>query len=142
MHVLRQAEYAVRVGAGEIGLQHQLGDLGGVAGRHAGFDHGVGDQAAHGGSRVRVRASCASMSGFPAESFAAWPAEDRGLVGVGNLQAAHVRDAIQHGHVVGVIAAEHDIVGADQADHRFQRLVGMQDGVVDEALGDVVRLLA
>ena len=33
--ILRQAEDAVRIGAGEVGLQHQLGDLGGV-GRPAG----------------------------------------------------------------------------------------------------------
>ena len=51
LHVLRQAEDAVRVGADQIGLQHQLGDLGGIGVRHAAFEHRVVDQAAHGGSR-------------------------------------------------------------------------------------------
>ena len=48
LHVLRQAEHAVRVGADQIGFQHQLGDLRGVGSRHAGLPHAVVDQAAHG----------------------------------------------------------------------------------------------
>ena len=38
----------MRIGADEIGFQHQFGDLAGVRRRHAGFHHGVGDQAADG----------------------------------------------------------------------------------------------
>ena len=34
-HVVRQAEHAVRIGAGEVGLDHQLGDLRGIGGGQA-----------------------------------------------------------------------------------------------------------
>ena len=49
-------------------------------------------------------------------------------------------DAIEHGHVVGVIAAEQHAVAADQADHHLQRFARMQDGVVKVAQGDVLGL--
>jgi hypothetical protein len=45
LHVLRQAEDAVRVGADEVGLQHQLGDLTGVALWYAAFLYGGDDEA-------------------------------------------------------------------------------------------------
>ena len=45
----------MRVGAGEVGLQHQLGHLGGVGLRQAGLDHGVGNQRAHRGGRDAPR---------------------------------------------------------------------------------------
>jgi hypothetical protein len=46
LNVLRQPEHAVRVGADQVGFQHQFGDLGGVRCRHAGLHHGVVDETA------------------------------------------------------------------------------------------------
>ena len=43
--VLRQAEHAMRVGAGEIGLEHQLGDFCRVGVGHADRQHRVLDEA-------------------------------------------------------------------------------------------------
>ena len=43
-HILRQAEHAVRVGAGEIGLGHQFGAFFGVGGRQAGGAERIRDQ--------------------------------------------------------------------------------------------------
>ena len=44
LDILRQAEHAVGVGAGEIGLEHQLGDLGGVGARQPDRRERVRDQ--------------------------------------------------------------------------------------------------
>jgi len=44
LDVLRQAKHAVRVGAAQIRLQHELGDLPGVIAGHVGFVHRVNDQ--------------------------------------------------------------------------------------------------
>ena len=141
MHVLRQPEHAVRVGAGEIGLQHQLGHLGGVGFRQAGLDHGVGDQGAHRGEPRRGRSVATAVTTLSPAAGVRRCGEDRRLVGVGNVQAPHMRHAIEHGHVVRVIAAEQHALGADMADHEFQHRRRMQDGVVVEAPGDVLRLL-
>jgi hypothetical protein len=45
-HILRQPEYAVRVGPGEVGLGHQLGDLAGVGRGQVDGHQRVLDQAA------------------------------------------------------------------------------------------------
>ena len=124
----------------EIGFQHQLGDLGGVACRHAGLDHRILDEAGDGRGRRARGFRLHVHFGIPARNFSKLPLQDRRLVGIGNLQAAHVLHAIHHAHVVGIVAAEHDMVGADQADHGLERLARMQDGVVEETAGDVLRL--
>ena len=88
----------------------------------AGLQHGIGDQAGDGGGRDAAGLGVGlHVHAFHLQQLLGAAAEDRGLVGVGNFQPAHMRDAIQHRHVVGVIAAEHDAVGADQADHGFER---------------------
>ncbi len=135
LHVLRQAEHAVRIGAGEIGLQHQLGDLGGVGRRHAGFRHGVDDQAGDGRNRNAAGLGCGlHVHGyFPANKASALPPRMAALSASEIFKRADVRDAIEHRHVVGIIAAEQHVVAADQADHHFQRFAGMQDGVVQDS---------
>src|SRR5271170_4153735 len=57
-------------------------------------------------------------------------AENCVAIGGGKLERADVPHAIQHAHVVGIIAAEKDAVGADGSDQELQRGLGMQDGVV------------
>ena len=56
LHILRQAEDAVCVGADEVSLQHELGDLSGIIFRHIGFAHGIDDQTGNGcrGTRMRL----------------------------------------------------------------------------------------
>ena len=75
LHILRQAEHAMRVGADEIGFQHQLGDLGGIGRRHAGFHHGVDDQAGDGRNRnaAGLGRSLHVHDGFPDNKVSAWP---------------------------------------------------------------------
>ena len=114
----------MRIGADEIGLQHQLGDLGGVARRHAGFRHGVDDQAGDGRNRDATGLGCGLHvhDDFPANKASAWPPRMAALSASEMFNDAHMRDAIEHGHVVGIVAAEQHVVAADQADHHFQRL--------------------
>src|SRR6185312_9003248 len=83
----------------------------------------------------------ASMSGLSRKKSLRAGAEDRRLVGVGYLEAAHVRDAIHHRHIVGIIAAQHDPGSARPFDQEGERFVGMRDGVVEEAADDGGRLL-
>ena len=51
LDVLRQPEHAVGVGAGEVGLEHQLGDLGGVGGRQPDRLERIRDQRGDGRGR-------------------------------------------------------------------------------------------
>ena len=57
-HVLRQSEHAVRVGAGEVGLGHQLGDLAGVGRGQADGGERVLDQAGDRRRRHPLRRPC------------------------------------------------------------------------------------
>ena len=63
----------MRIGAGQIGLQHQLGDLAGVDWRHAGLDHRVADKAGdgHGGDAIHF-GRCIHF-GMPARNFSKLP---------------------------------------------------------------------
>jgi hypothetical protein len=65
----------MRVCPDEIGLQHQLGDLGSVGRRHAGFHHGVDDQAAdgRGGNADGLGRGLHIHDGLPDSKASAWP---------------------------------------------------------------------
>ena len=65
----------MRVGADKIRLQHQFGDLGGIGRRHAGFQHGIYDQAGDGGGRnaAGLGRSLHFHDGFPDNKVSAWP---------------------------------------------------------------------
>ena len=75
--VVRQAEDAVRVGPGEIGLGHQLGDPCRVGGRKAGRREHVGDEGARDGrgDRRRHHAAPTSLSGMSVQIFCLSAAE-------------------------------------------------------------------
>jgi hypothetical protein len=50
-HILRQPEYPMGVGAGQIRLGHQLRDLGGIVGRQSHLGQRILDEAGDGRSR-------------------------------------------------------------------------------------------
>ena len=130
----------MRVGAGEIGLHHQLGDLAGVGRRHAGLDHGIDDERGDGGDRDAL-AGVGLHDGLPDSNVSARPPRMLALSSSEIRKPRTWLHAVQHAHVVGIVAAEQHVVGADLLDQEFQHRRGMQDGVVEEALGDVLRLL-
>ena len=63
----------MRIGADEIGLQHQFGDLGGVGRRHAGLHHGIDDQAGDRGNRRARDFGLNVHFGIPARNFSKLP---------------------------------------------------------------------
>src|SRR5262249_40282874 len=68
-------------------------------------------------------------------------AEDSCLVSGRNRQAAHVRHAIRHAHVEGIIAAEQHPLGARIADQERERLLRVHDGIEVKALERLRRRL-
>src|SRR5215831_5231754 len=69
------------------------------------------------------------------------PAEDGRLLGFRNRQAAHLRHALRHAHVEGIVAAEQHAVGAHVADEEFEHRFRVHDGIEIEALERIRRRL-
>ena len=122
--VVRQAEDAVRVSPGEIGLGHQLGDPCRVNGREAGRREHVGDEGARDGrgDRRRHHAAPTSLSGMSVKIFCLSAAE--------MFSALHLPGAFERAHVVGVVAAEHDARWADDRHQRLKLRLRVQDRIV------------
>ena len=59
------------------------------------------------------------------------PPEYRLTLRLGDRQGTHLPDAVRCTHVVRIIAAQHDLPGADRLHQKFERRFRMQDGVVD-----------
>ena len=66
-------------------------------------------------------------------------AENRVAVGGGDIGGLDLPHAFAGAHVVGIIAAEKDAVGAGRADQKFQRRLGVGDGVVAQAVEITLR---
>ena len=133
-HILRQPEHAMRVGAGEIGFEHQLGDLRRVGVRHADRRHRVPDQRRDGGRRNRARPALRHHF-TPARSFCTRPLSIVTLSSSPHRQRLDLPRALERAHVVGIVAAEHDVRRAELLHQEFKLRLGVQDGVPVEACG-------
>src|SRR5580700_5910274 len=71
---------------------------------------------------------------FLAQDLRRVTAEDNVAVGRGDVRRTHLPHAFSGAHVVRIIAAEEHPICADRGNQKFQRCLGVQNGVVEEAV--------
>src|SRR5579864_9379688 len=105
-----------------------------AAGRPAATNESVSSEAtARAGTRIMpasaISSSPASSQTFLAQDLRRVTAENDVAVGCGNVRRTDLPHAFARAHVVWIIAAEKHPVGADRGNQKFQRRLGVQDGV-------------
>src|SRR6202044_754313 len=81
-----------------------------------------------------MSSSPASSETLLAQDLRRVTAENDVAVGRGDVGRTHLPHAFTRAHVVRVIAAEEHPIGADRGNQKFQRRLGVQNGVVKEAV--------
>src|SRR5580704_5823340 len=89
---------------------------------------------ARAGTRIMPASAIALSQTFLAQDLRRVTAENNIAVGRGNIRRTHLPHAFAGAHVVRVVAAEEHPICADRGNEKFQRRLGVQDGVVEEAV--------
>src|ERR1700722_19693347 len=104
-------------------------------GKPAGTNESVSSEVtARAGTRIMPASAIDSSQTFLAQNFRRVTAENDVAVGRRNIRRTHLPHAFSGAHVVRVIAAEEHPIGADRGNQKFQRRLGVQNGVVEEAV--------
>src|SRR6267154_1624009 len=78
-------------------------------------------------------------SGSRLEDAVRIAAEDQIAIGRGNRQSLDARNAIEIAHVERIVAAKQHVLDANRRDHEFERVLGMQNGVVEQTPDRLLR---
>src|SRR4029077_16553858 len=110
-----------------------------AAGRPAATNESVSSEViARAGTRVMPASAMSSSLGSSqtllAQDLRRVIAENDVAVGRGNVRRTHLPHAFAGAHVVRIIAAEEHPIGADRGNEKFQRRLGVHNGVVEEAV--------
>src|SRR6202008_2469250 len=110
-----------------------------AAGKPAATNESVSSEVtARAGTRIMpasaISSSPASSQTLLAQDLRRVTAENNVAVGFGDVRGTNLPHAFARTHVVWIIAAEEHPIGADRGNEKFQRRLGVQDGVVEEAV--------
>src|ERR1700719_2803145 len=110
-----------------------------AAGKPAATNESVSSElTARAGTRIMpasaISSSPASSQSLLAQDLRRMTAENNVAVGRGDIRRTHLPHAFSGAHVVRIIAAEEHPICADRGNEKFQRRLGVQNGVVEEAI--------
>src|SRR5258707_14306844 len=83
-------------------------------------------------SPVVPKLRCSMPSGFRFEDAVRIAAEDHVAIRCRDRKLLDARHAIEIAHVERIVAAKQHVLDADRGDHEFERVLGMEDGVVEQ----------
>src|SRR5580698_4685605 len=86
------------------------------------------------GTRIMPASAIVLSQTFLAQDLRRVTAENNVAVGCGDVRGTYLPHAFSRSHVVRIIAAEEHPICADRGDQKFQRRLGVQNGVVEEAV--------
>src|SRR3984957_14434253 len=106
-----------------------------AAGKPAATNESVSSEVtARAGTRIMPASAMDLSQTFLAQNLRRVTAENNVAVGRGDIRRTHLPHAFARAHVVRIIAAEEHPICADRGNEKFQRRLGVQDGVVEEAV--------
>src|ERR1700690_1939459 len=106
-----------------------------AAGRPAATNESLSSEVtARAGTRIMPASAIALSQTLLAQYLRRMTAENNVAVGRGDVRRTHLPHAFAGAHVVWIIATEEHPICADRRNQKFQRRLGVQDGVVEEAV--------
>src|ERR1700722_7077025 len=106
-----------------------------AAGKPAATNESVSSEVtARAGTRIMPASAIGLSQTFLAQDLRRVTAENDVAVGRGDVRRTHLPHAFSGAHVVRVVAAEEHPICADRGNQKFQRCLGVQNGVVEEAV--------
>src|SRR5579862_8809081 len=106
-----------------------------AAGKPAATNESVSSEVtARAGTRIMPASAIVLSQTLLAQDLRRVTAENDVAVGRGDVRGTHLPHAFARAHIVRIIAAEEHPIGADRGNQKFQRRLGVQNGVVEEAV--------
>src|SRR3984957_17837520 len=106
-----------------------------AAGKPAATNESVSSEVtARAGTRIMPSSAIDSSQTFLAQYLRRVTAENNVAVGRGDVGRTNLPHAFSGAHVVRIVAAEEHPIGADRGNEKFQRRLGVQNRVVEEAV--------